>query len=356
MVTYFSYENARMNKILFFVIFLTVLISSPVFAGTGDTSYPELPYKEFVCPRGVIPSSHAPSIVELPDGELLAAWHASWVKKSAIWASRRPVGAANWTTPSIIHQTPGCGVKNPVLYMGADKKLWLFWADERRWLKFIKDAIRIKRSGDSGRTWDEPRDIGGLSWFLPKNHPIALNNGDILLPVYTDLSTTSAAAVSKDGGLTWQGPIYMLFLFGIQPTVIQRSDSSLFALMRTGMWPRMAWQAISEDFGRTWKKHKLSNVKNPGFAIEMIKLKSGNVVLAFNDSRKDRSSLSLALSYDEGRTWPHVRKIEDKSGSVYGYPSIMQDRNGLIHVLYSCNLRNGITHFVTDEKWLEAGK
>jgi predicted neuraminidase len=345
-----------MSKILFFIIALIFLFSPPVFAEAGDTSYPKLPYKEFVCPPGTIPSSHAPSIAELPDGELFAVWHASWAIKSAIWASRRPVGAKKWTTPSIIQQTPGCGVKNPVLYMGSDKKLWLFWADERRWIRFINDTIRIKRSGDFGRTWDQPRNVGKMSWFLPKNHPLALNNGDIVLPVYTDLSTTSAVAVSKDGGLTWQGPMYMLFLFGIQPAIIQRSDSSLFALMRTGMWPRLAWQAISEDFGRTWKKQKLSNVKNPGFSLEMIKLKSGNVVLAFNDSRKERFSISLALSYDEGRTWPYVRIIEYKAGEVYGYPSIMQDSHGLIHVLYSCNYRGDIVHFVTDEKWIEAGR
>lgn len=344
-----------LNKVLFITLSLISLYFLPVFAETVDMSYPKLPYRELVFPQRLIPSSHAPSIVELPDGELFAAWHASWVPKAAIWGSRRPVGAKKWTTPSIIQYNPKYGAKNPVLYMGPDKKLWLFWADEKRWFRFIKDTIRIKRSDDFGRTWDRPRDVGRLSWFLPKTHPVALNNGDIILPVYTDLSTSSAVAVSKDGGLTWQGPIYMLFLFGIQPTVIQRSDSTLFALMRTGMWPRLAWQAVSEDFGRTWKRRRLSNVRNPGFALEMIKLKSGNVVLAFNDSRKDRSSLSLALSYDEGRTWPRARRIEDKVGNVYGYPSIMQDRNGLIHVLYSYDNRDGIAHFVTDEKWIEAG-
>lgn len=342
-----------MNKRLLFIVFLTFLFPLTVFAQTGDTGYPELPYREFVVPEDMVPSSHAPSIVELPNGELFAAWHASWVPKTVIWGSRRPVGAKTWTRPSIIQRSPGRGTKNPVLYMGPDKKLWLIWADERRWGKLVNDTTRIKKSGDYGRTWDEPRDVDGLSWFLPRTHPVTLNNGDIILPVYTDLSTSSAAAISKDNGLTWQGPNYMLFLFGIQPTIIQRSDSSLFALMRTGMWPRLAWQAESRDFGRTWKKRRLSNVKNPGYSLQMIKLKSGNVALVFNDSRKERSVLNMALSYDEGRTWPRVKTIEDKANDVYGYPSVMQDRHGLIHVLYSRTARGEIAHFVTDEKWLE---
>ena len=338
-----------MNKRLSVFIALIFFLSNPVFAEARA----DLPYKEFIFPPEQIPSSHAPSIVELPDGELFAVWHASWSPYSVIWASRRPVGSNKWTMPSIINRSPGAGNKNPVLYLDQNKKLWLFWADEKRlWFKLVKDTIRVKTSQDSGHTWSEARDVGTLSWFLPRTHPTRLQNGQIILPVYTDLSTSSAVAISKDSGLTWKGPRYILFLFGIQPAIIQRSDLSLFALMRTGMWPRLCWQAVSYDFGRSWKKQKLSNVKNPGFSIEMIKLASGNVVMAFNDSRTDRSSLSLALSCDEGKTWPYVRMIECRAGHVYGYPSIMQDRHGLIHVLYSYDNRSSIAHFVTDEEWL----
>ena len=342
-----------MNKRLFVLITLMLLISNPLFAETKVAPYPNLPYKELIFPPGQIPSSHAPSIVELPSGELFAVWHASWSPYSVIWSSRRPVDSGKWTTPMIINHNPEAGNKNPVLYLDQDKKLWLFWGDEKRlWFKLIKDTIRVKTSQDFGHTWSEARDLGNFSWFLPRTHPIRLQDGQLILPIYTDLSTSSAAAISKDGGLTWMGPQYILFFFGIQPTIIQRSDSSLFALMRTGMWPRLCWQAVSEDLGRSWKDQRVSGVKNPGFSIEIIKLKSGNVVMAFNDSRTSRSSLSLALSRDEGKTWPYVRMIECKAGHVYGYPSILQDINGLIHALYSYDNRSSIAHFVTDEEWL----
>ncbi|MDD3905793.1 MAG: exo-alpha-sialidase [Candidatus Omnitrophica bacterium] len=345
-----------MNKRALLTICLVLFFSISVFAASSDASYPELPYKERIFPRGLIPSSHAPSIAESPDGELLVVWHASWNPKAVIWSSRKPAGADKWTMPSIINRTIGRGNKNPVLYLGKNKKLFLFWADEKKFIfKIIMDRLQVKTSEDFGHTWSKTRDVG-ITWFLPRTHPVTLDNGDIVLPIYTDLSTSSASAVSKDGGMTWQGPNYMLFFFGIQPTIIQRSDSSLFALMRTGMWPRLAWQAESANGGRSWKNQKLSNVENPGYSLEMIKLKSGNIVLAFNDSKKKRSSLSLALSYDGGRTWPCVRTIEDEPGNVFGYPSVVQARNGLIHVVYSADGRNNIVHFVADEKWLEAGR
>lgn len=317
--------------------------------------YPQLPYKEFIFPPASIHTSHAASIVELPDGELFAVWYAppKWSPKSLIWGSRKPVGADRWTTPYVVHVDPECSDKNPALYLGADNKLFLFWATEKRFAKLVKDTIYMKTSNDFGRTWDKAREVEGLSWFLPKTHPLRLSNGDIILPIYTDLSTTSAVAISKDGGLTWKGPKYILLFFGIQPTIIERSDLSLFTLMRCGMPPRLAWQATSDDHGNTWKGRKYSNVDNPGTCLEMIKLNNGHVVLAFNDSKESLNKLTLALSLDEGRSWQYKRVIEADTRNPNIYPSIMQDRYGLIHVLYSYNGRETIAHFVTDEEWIK---
>lgn len=352
------------RKIIFaFICILSITAVFRVIRGhpRGEESisprlatYPNLPYRELIFQPGEFPSSHAPSIIELPNGDLFAVWYAvtPWSNDAAIWGSRKPAGADKWAAPYIVNCIFGYSDKNPVLYLTEDKKLLLFWAEEMRFQKLVKDTIRMKTSDDFGHKWDKARNVGKLSWFLPRNRPIRLQNGDIVLPIYTDLSTSSAVAISKDKGLTWEGPRYMFFLFGIQPTIIERSDSSLFALMRTGMWPRKSWEAVSKDSGNSWKDQKLSDVKNPGCSLEMLKLNNGHVVLAFNDSKKKRSSLSLALSYDEGRSWVHSSVIEYIPGSTNIYPSIMQDKNGLIHVVYAYDGRASIAHFVTNEQWI----
>ncbi|MFA6142043.1 MAG: exo-alpha-sialidase [Candidatus Omnitrophota bacterium] len=335
------------------VIFFTIPIN---VAAEPVNAYHKLPHKELVFEPGQVISSHAPAIVELPGGELFVAWYAPPERgspKTVIWAARKPVGADKWTKPLIINETPGHSDKNPVLFLGPDKKLWLFWVAETRWWKIVDNKVYARVSMDFGHTWGEIHDLKAFSGFLVRANPITLKDGQTILPLYTDLSTSSAVSISRDGGLTWSKPIYMLFLFGIQPTIIQRSDLSLFALTRTGMWPRLSWQAISYNFGRSWKKQWVSNVKNPGCSLVMIKLKSGNVALVFNDSKLSREGISIALSHDEGRTWPYVRMIEFKSGSINVYPSIIQDGVGLIHVVYSYDCRQSIAHFVTDEKWIE---
>lgn len=340
-----------MVKRIFLSLALLFLIASNLNAQEGKSS------KELIFARGLVPSSHASSIVELANGDLFAVWYADWVPKSAIWGSWKYAGSNKWTTPCIIHRTKSAATKNPVLYLGRDNKLFLFWGDERRfWFKIVKDTLRMKTSSDGGKTWSEPADVGNLTWFLPRTNVVTLKDGTMVLPIYTDLSTSSAVSISKDNGATWSAPRYILFFFGIQPTIIERSDSSLFALMRTGMWPRLCWEAVSWNKGWTWKGLKFSDVKNPGFSLDMIKLKSGNVVMAFNDSKKSRSVLNIALSKDDGRTWPFVKEIENDPGNVYGYPFIIQDRQGMIHVVYSYENRNSIAHFICNEEWISGQK
>lgn len=332
------------------------------------TSYPVMPYTELIFPQAEIPISHSPCIIQLDDGGLFAVWHGTsiWGSDAAIWGSMRPAGASRWKPPFIVHDTPGLADQNPVLYLGRDRPLRLFWATAKRennpWLVFLlrknqskwcEVIMRTKASMDSGYTWEKAVDVSMPHGFLARTHLLRVGDKRVVFPVYSDLNASSAVIISEDDGLTWSGPRYILRFLGIQPTIIQRSDSSLFALMRSGLWPHKAWQAASFNIGRSWSNQRPSDLNNSGASLEMVKLRNGHVAAVFNDSKKDRSNLSLALSYDEGKTWPHIRVIEKKNG--YCYPSIIQDSAGLIHVLYSWNEQNGIAHFVTDEEWI-AGK
>jgi predicted neuraminidase len=341
----------------------------PVHAEDNSSQPPatqDPPYMELIFPMSQLACSHAPSIVELADGRLFATWYAQspWGSDTAIWGSTKLPGDNRWTAPRIVHDTPGLPDHNPILFIDGDKnlrmcwtvernlsKMWLFWVLESNQSKLRDIKMRVKVSKDLAKTWEKAEDLDIPPGFMSRTKPLQLSDGRFILPVYSDWNTSSAIVTSVDGGRTWERPSYILFLLGIQPTVIQRSDGSLFALMRSGAWPRRSWQAESFDLGRSWVNHRLSGVKNPGSSLEMVKLADGNVALAFNNSKKERSDFSVALSEDGGKTWPYVKVIEAKRG--YFYPSIIQDRRGLIHVVFSYNDQSDIAHFVADEDWLK---
>ena len=344
----YSCRDAHANQAL--------LTEKQVTAPAPCNTYPKLPYKELIIKPNSLTDSHSSCIVELPNGELFTTWYSSGPPgssgESAIWGSRRPPGASEWTPPEIIHDTPGVNDGNAVLYLGEDRKLWLFWSIREKNKKQSK--LRVKVSEDFGHTWGEARDFGTPRGYMPRTHPKTLHNGWILLPLYVDWSSSSVAVLSKDGGLSWERPRFILPFFGTQPTVIQRSDLSLFALMRSSLPQRKSWQAVSKDFGKSWQGWGASELKNPSSSLEMVKLHDGAVVLAFNNTQKGRANLSLALSHDDGKSWPRIQAIENNPQSAYEYPSIIQDRCGLIHVTYTYDNRKSIAHYVTDEKIIES--
>ena len=82
--------------------------------------------------------------------------------------------------------------------------------------------------------------------------------------------------------------------------------------------------------------------------------------MIYNDLTDGRWSLALSLSDDEGKTWPitrHVVRNPEKKGS-YHYPSLLQSKDGRIHVLYTDGgIPEGstMTHAATTEAWVRGG-
>ena len=77
------------------------------------------------------------------------------------------------------------------------------------------------------------------------------------------------------------------------------------------------------------------------------------MVLVFNDTHIGRSPLNVALSADEGETWP-FRKTLESGEEKYSYPQLTQTSDGLIHIVYT-NRKMTIKHAVFNEEWIKEG-
>ena len=106
-----------------------------------------------------------------------------------------------------------------------------------------------------------------------------------------------------------------------------------------------------------------TDIPNPGTAADVVVLKSGNWALVLNDVEEGRHKLSVWLSTDEGKSWPHRKTLVNgkPGGAVRGhYPAIIQGADGKIHLSYTnqiagpdgkTELKN-IVHAVFSENWL----
>lgn len=194
---------------------------------------------------------------------------------------------------------------------------------------------------------------------MTRTHPITLPSGRILLPLYTDAFSVGLVAISDDTGRTWTASEPIVGLGGIQPSIVRRRDGTLAAYMRDNGPRHRVQYSESEDDGVHWSPVQFLDIPNPGSSVEVIALRSGRWLMVCNDTERGRHQLAALLSEDEGRTWKYVRYLEKRNpgeGS-FSYPSVIQDREGLIHVTYSYHLPEGksIKHAVFNERWVIQG-
>lgn len=356
---------------------------------------------------------HGSSIVECPNGDLLAVWFFGSGEREAddvlIQGARRKAGEKKWGPVFTAADTPGFPDCNPVLYIDAQKRLWLFWITvlAHQWEKSVlKCRMSSDYQGDGAVKWTwqdvillEPgagfaesirkgfRELrpeeSMWSGYAPKYtrmiaeaatdplkrqlgwmtriHPLTLPSGRILLPLYSDGFNLSMVAISDDVGRTWRASEPIVGLGPIQPTLVRAKSGRIVAYMRdSGNAPQRVLSASSSDDGQTWSVATDTDIPNPGSSLEAIALADGSWVMVFNDTEDGRHRLALAMSDDEGKSWKWKRTLEEvepgKGG--FAYPSMFQSRSGLVHVSYTHNLEEhkSIKHVTVAPQWIKAGE
>jgi predicted neuraminidase len=354
--------------------------------------------------------NHSSSIVELPNGDLLVCWFHGSGERTAddvlIQASRWNHTTRKWSAPFTLADTPGFPETNPVLFLDSRQRLMFFWPliVAHKWeTALMKYRISSDYQQPSGPPkWEfqdnivlMPKDIAQLTrdfagpiaaapgprseqakrliekaedeyfsrmgWFT-RAHPLELPSGRILVPMYSDGYSYGIMAISDDRGVTWNASQPIVGAGCIQPSVVRKKDGSLVAYLRdNGPAPKRAHISTSKDDGVSWTQARDTDIPNPGTSLENVRLSNGNWIMVYNDLESGRYSLVAALSDDEGASWKWKRHLDGRPStqinSQYHYPSVIQARDGAIHVTYSYFTPEGksIKHVRFDEAWVKEG-
>ena len=74
---------------------------------------------------------HGSTVVELPNGDLLAAWFQGsgerWADDVAIMGARLKAGEETWSKTFVMADVPGFPDINPILFIDSQDRLWLMW-------------------------------------------------------------------------------------------------------------------------------------------------------------------------------------------------------------------------------------
>ena len=323
-------------------------LACTLLAYSSATRAQNAPTLDFIWDVAPFPRAHASTLVEAPDGTLVAAWFGGsgeGQEDVAIWSSRKP-RQGRWSAPSRLYKEPGQPAWNPVLFRDANT-LWLFFKvgpSPQTW------SGAFMKSRSSGERWSEPvwMPAGMLGPIRAK--PITLASGDILAGTsYESYKTWSSwIEMSVDGGETWtkHGPI----LFGdpardrigtIQPTLLEVEPGVVRAFFRTRQLGKIA-TSLSRDGGKSWSPLQLTTLDHPSAGIDSVRLADGRCLLIYNPSTTRRTPLALAVSFDDGANWEGFLVVETLAEGERGelsYPAMIQDAAGDVQITYTWNRR-----------------
>jgi predicted neuraminidase len=345
--------------------------------------------------------NHAANMLELPNGDLLCAWFAGsreGIRDVRIALSRLPAGQDRWTQPAWLSEDQTLSEQNPVLFLTPQGEVWvLYTAQETRggtkeeWLARVAAGeaegdyamqwtavIRRRVSGDNGHIWGPVEEYFQRPGSFCRQPPVIMSNGEWLLPMYYSLPALghaddySVMQITADQGETWTEIEVPASRGRVHASVLELQAGHLVAFFRS----RAAdWIYISRspDYGRTWTAPEPTNVPNNNSSIQAVRLDSGNIAIAFNNYQANldpytavwprrRYPVTVAISQNEGRTWPHMRNVdtgddfcgeENKSlNRRLGYPGLIQTQDGLIHLFYSYRGRQCIKYVRFREAWV----
>lgn len=314
------------------------------------------------------PYKHPATLTELSNGDLYLVYYGGegeYADNTGVFGARKRLSTGRWSRPRLIAKDPFRSLGNGVIWQAPDGVVWLFYVI-RQGDTWSSSQIQAKISRDGAQTWSDSFVLSSELGTMVRGRPIVLDTGEYLLPIYyeTGHDTERVGPDSESRFLRFDPKTTLWRASGsirsargnIQPAVVQLSPSHLIAYCRRGggyepVTDGYIVRSESQDGGWTWAEGQNTSFPNPNSAVDLLKLKSGKLLLVYNDSMNERTPLTGALSEDGDRTWPYRRDIA-VGPYDYAYPLAIQTQDNRIHVIFTSHARTVIEHAVFDEDWL----
>jgi predicted neuraminidase len=322
------------------------------------------------------PFSHVSDLAQLDDDTIMAQWYSGWweeARNQTIFGARYSIKNDEWGMPFRISKSTQYPEGNGVVWKHPTTgAVFLFhatiWTNDFRDKWFGTGWYHCKTfymaSRDDASTWGPRKLLVEEHGYNVRHPPILLGDGRMLLPMYHEFPAYGVMAISDDAGETFRlsKPIkvsdkypditrFLVHWGCIQPAIAELDNGDIVALLRTRRFGKV-FRSVSHDRGETWTPAEENGLLNPDEGIAMVKLRSGRLVLIFNNSSKSVGGMWLAVCDDgTGINWKVIRAIERNPRLKLTYPSIMQARDRTIHGTYTWD-RKSIMHFQFGEEWL----
>ncbi len=334
-----------------------------------------------------------PAIITAADGSILAVAdrrndsQGDLPNLIDIVVRRSTDNGATWSDQIVIAQhTPTCGFGDAALVVDrtTGDVLCIYAAGVGMWASTceVPAGIFLSRSSDHGQSWGEPRDITAQIYgplcdnpaakpisglFAASGRAMQASDGALLFVVAAHHTgdqwppLRNYVCRSDDGGETWRLLPAQASVVGDEAKIIETADGGWLMSIRN---PAKGYRlhTRSMDGGATWSEPaEWAELPEPACNGDMIRysLRSEGaerdiLLHSIPADTAERRNVSIAVSYDEGRTWPVRRTVWDCPA---GYSSLTRLADGSIGMLTEVgDWDSGFEIFFTrlTLDWLEA--
>ena len=317
-----------------------------------------------------------PAIVTAPNGDLVAAIDErvpscadlGGNKDINIVIRRSSDNSKSWSEMQTVVDYPlGQSASDPSMVVdNVTGDIFLFF----NFMDFDKEKdvyyLRVAKSSDNGKTWSTPRDITkditNPKWhndfkFITSGRGIQTRSGK-LLHTMVNLQHGLHLFYSDDHGETWH----------LIDTPIEPANESKIVELADGTWMinsrvkgiGMRYIHTSADQGKTWTSRPDSSLTDPGCNASIVRYSSvtdgadkNRLLFSNANNGKERTNMTVRISYDEGKTWSEGKTIYAGSSA---YSSLTVLPNGEVALFFEKDnyTKNVVARFSLD--WLTDGK
>ena len=283
---------------------------------------------------------HAPSIIQLPNGDLFVVWFQGTDERKGddvrIMGAKKIDG--KWTKPFLVIDYPGFPDINPVLFIDKEGKLWLFWYTvmtnlwESSLLRYAythdymgtgaprwewQDVIIAKhdsfsngiKKDDSFATVYEKKLREFIQSYLDKYKAIpGYSEEDTKKIAMSFLNEQLAKVWGRKASLKEGYPLLQRIGWQTGNRAIEIGRNKiLLPIYSDGL--EISMMAITEDGGRTWKfSEPIVGIANIQPALFLRK--DGTLVAFMRNNGPAPHRLYVSYSNDQGMTWSAVEYTE----------------------------------------------
>ncbi|MCP9891969.1 exo-alpha-sialidase [Cyanobium sp. Aljojuca 7D2] len=363
--------------------------------------------------------NHAPQLCWVTPDLLACVWMAGGQEGTSgmgIVLSLLAASSGRWTEPQLVSQDPARSEQNPLLYVAGehlhlvhtaqrsrslDEPFWesgssfsMQWTAQLRHQSLPLAALDPADPASWGPgAWSRATTLLEQPAFC-RHPPLQRADGRWLLPIYRSLETGgsfghdhsqvllleadgTAVASALDEELPSVDPITVPESTGrVHGSIVPSADGSgLLQFFRSRLADRM-YLSRSGPEGEQWTAPEPIQLPNNNSSIQALRLASGRLAMIYNrfcfepdpespqpwgeaNWPRTRWPLSIALSTDDGQTWPWIRDIDTGLGfcgsanwqlnGQLAYPTILEGQPGELHIAYSWAGRAAIRYLCLEE-------